>query len=134
MRGVVLSVDLISALQTSFARPGVRVAASAGLNYIDLNGKWSVTNSSGHSYAATVPGQIHTDLLAAGVIGDPYYRFNDVDYQWIALANWTYSRTFTVEPSFLTYDNVRHLRCAYTPFLPLPACLICSLDLCISFL
>lgn len=25
---------------------------------------------------------------------DPYFRFNDVSYRWIALENWTYSTTF----------------------------------------
>ncbi len=29
------------------------------------------------------------------IIKDPYYRFNDVDYRWIANDNWTYTSDFT---------------------------------------
>ena len=36
---------------------------------------------------------------------DPYFRFNDVNYQWIALGNWTYETTFNLT-GFLGYDNV----------------------------
>ncbi len=45
--------------------------------------------------AAIVPGSIYTDLIAAGVLGDPYFRFNDELYRWVAYDNWTYSRNFT---------------------------------------
>jgi len=30
-----------------------------------------------------VPGCIHTDLLAAGKIADPFYRDNEKDVQWV---------------------------------------------------
>ncbi|MED6285632.1 hypothetical protein CHARACLAT_031129, partial [Characodon lateralis] len=29
---------------------------------------------------------------------DPYFRFNDLLYRWIALDNWTYTTTFTGSP------------------------------------
>jgi beta-mannosidase len=61
---------------------------------------WGVSNANGSiQVAADVPGYIHTDLLAAGVIGDPRYRFNDAYYQWVALDNWTYTTTFTLPTS-----------------------------------
>ncbi|MBN3303786.1 MANBA mannosidase, partial [Amia calva] len=31
---------------------------------------------------------------------DPYYRFNDLVYRWIALDNWTYTRTFSLPLEF----------------------------------
>jgi len=34
--------------------------------------------------AASVPGEIHTDLFNAHKIGEPYYRFNDVSLRWVA--------------------------------------------------
>jgi beta-mannosidase len=56
---------------------------------LDLDGRWQANNANGSiSIGATVPGQIHTDLMAAGKIGDPYFRFNDVNYRWIAYDNW----------------------------------------------
>ncbi|XP_028251213.1 beta-mannosidase [Parambassis ranga] len=62
-----------------------------------LNGKWRLTNSNGSlSLAAQVPGCVHTALQQQGYIQDPYFRFNDVSYRWIALDNWTYTITFTV--------------------------------------
>ena len=44
--------------------------------------------------SALVPGSIYTDLVRAKFIGNPYYRFNDVEYRWVSRQNWTYSRNF----------------------------------------
>ncbi len=44
---------------------------------------------------ATVPGTVHTDLLAAGKIEDPFYRLNEHDQQWIDKADWEYRTIFT---------------------------------------
>jgi len=46
--------------------------------------------------AATVPGNVYLDLSAAGVLadGDPLYRDNDKNYEWVAGLNWTYTATF----------------------------------------
>ena len=61
----------------------------------DLKGKWLVWNSN-HSLVmySNVPGNVHTALLQNGLIGNPYYRFNDADHRWIGLDNWTFSRSF----------------------------------------
>ena len=67
---------------------------------IDLGGDdWTVTNSNGSIVIpATVPGQIHTDLLKAGEISEPFYGFN-VDLQrWVAMENWTYTKSFELDP------------------------------------
>jgi beta-mannosidase len=42
---------------------------------------------------ATVPGTVHTDLLAAGLIPDPYLDRNETDLDWIGRAVWVYERT-----------------------------------------
>ncbi len=39
---------------------------------------------------ATVPGCVHTDLLAANLIGDPFYRDNEYSLQWIGERAWEY--------------------------------------------
>jgi len=70
-----------------------------GLNFtINLNGTWKVSNSNNSIVvSALVPGNVHMDLLRAGIITeDPYYRYNDVLYRWIGLDSWTYSRSFEV--------------------------------------
>lgn len=43
---------------------------------------------------ATVPGSVHTDLLAAGVIPDPYLDDNERMLAWIGRASWRYRLTF----------------------------------------
>ena len=43
---------------------------------------------------ATVPGCVHTDLLAAGVIADPYHDGNEHEVSWIGRTDWTYRTTF----------------------------------------
>lgn len=68
---------------------------------ISLDGKWRLQNSNGTlSLGAQVPGCVHSALQQQGFIQDPYYRFNDVFYQWIALENWTYSTTFSLDLPF----------------------------------
>jgi beta-mannosidase len=36
-------------------------------------------------------------LLELKKINDPYFRFNDTEYRWIALDNWTYTTTLKIE-------------------------------------
>lgn len=45
--------------------------------------------------AAVVPGTIHTDLLAAGLIPDPYLDRNENDVQWIGESDFGYYTVFT---------------------------------------
>ncbi|KAG2466529.1 beta-mannosidase [Polypterus senegalus] len=69
--------------------------------------KWKVTNVNGSiSVAAEVPGCVHTALLKARLIEDPYYRFNDLIYGWISHDNWTYSTTFSLQSSFRQQKRV----------------------------
>jgi beta-mannosidase len=50
---------------------------------------------------AAVPGTVHTDLLAAGRIPDPYKGTAELDVQWVETQQWIYRRTFTLPASFL---------------------------------
>jgi beta-mannosidase len=43
---------------------------------------------------ATVPGCVHTDLLAAGLIPDPYEGENETGLGWIGEADWVYRTAF----------------------------------------
>lgn len=49
------------------------------------------------SIAAQVPGCVHTDLLAAGLISDPYDGATEHDLHWIGLTPWEYSTTIVVD-------------------------------------
>ncbi|MET2013012.1 glycoside hydrolase family 2 protein [Microbacterium chocolatum] len=48
--------------------------------------------------AATVPGCVHTDLMDAGLIPDPYLDDNEALLAWIGRVDWTYRTTFTWSP------------------------------------
>ena len=47
--------------------------------------------------AATVPGEVHTDLLTAGVIPDPFDGDNEGRLAWIGLTSWSYRTVFDWE-------------------------------------
>ncbi len=55
---------------------------------------------------ATVPGSVHTDLLAAGFIPDPYLDDNESLLAWIGLTDWRYTKTFTWQPNGSTETEV----------------------------
>ena len=50
---------------------------------------------------ATVPGCIHTDLLANKIILDPFYMDNESKLQWIDKYSWEYKTTITVDKTTL---------------------------------
>ena len=43
-----------------------------------------------NDYPATVPGFIHTDLMANGLIDDPYYGTNEDSARWVEDREWRY--------------------------------------------
>ncbi|MFB7889243.1 glycoside hydrolase family 2 protein [Cellulosimicrobium cellulans] len=47
---------------------------------------------------ATVPGSVHTDLLAAGVIDDPYLDDHERLQAWIGRTDWAYTTRFAWVP------------------------------------
>ena len=50
---------------------------------------------------AQVPGAVHTDLLAQGLIPDPYVGAPEAGLQWIGLADWEYRARFDVDAATL---------------------------------
>ncbi len=49
--------------------------------------------------AATVPGCVHTDLLAAGLIDDPWVGLAESAQHWIEACDWTYRTTLPTMPA-----------------------------------
>ncbi len=84
---------------------------AAGVVRVDLGGSWQlVKEGDSQAIPATVPGCVHTDLLAVGKIPDPFYRDNEKAVQWVGECNWIYRRTFEITPEILAFDHVL-LRC-----------------------
>lgn len=87
------------------------------MNRVTLNGQWNLSRSeraevlsNTETLSAAVPGCVHTDLLANGVLQDPFYRDVELDQKWVGETDWTYQRTFDVSPDLLAHDRVL-LRC-----------------------
>ena len=76
------------------------------------DGAWSLTAAQPHqrapseAIAAEVPGSVHTDLLRAGAIPDPFLDDNELDVAWVADVDWTYARTFEVSDTMLAHDRI----------------------------
>ncbi|MDR3058672.1 MAG: glycoside hydrolase family 2 protein [Prevotella sp.] len=58
-------------------------------------------------YPATVPGVIHTDLMANGIIEDPFYRLNERSVQWVDKEDWMYETHFDVDSETFRKENIR---------------------------
>uniref|UniRef100_A0A8C5PSX5 beta-mannosidase n=1 Tax=Leptobrachium leishanense TaxID=445787 RepID=A0A8C5PSX5_9ANUR len=87
---------LLGLVQLSF---GTFIASYGTAQVFSLNGLWDIRNAeSSIKLEGHVPGCVHTALSARGVIKDPYYRFNDVAYKWIAHDEWIYSKAFKLPP------------------------------------
>jgi beta-mannosidase len=87
-----------------------------GTDRLDLTGStWTVTPTAGPvpealaerfaaPVAATVPGEIHTDLMDAGIIEDPFDGDNEALLAWIGYCDWQYRTEFT----WTANDKDRH--------------------------
>lgn len=75
------------------------------MTFTPLHSEWTVRVSSGpvpralsaalhQGIPAAVPGVVHTDLLAAGLIPDPYDGDNERALEWIGLCDWTWRLVF----------------------------------------
>ena len=62
--------------------------------YHPLHDGWTLTGGEQVGVPATVPGCVHTDLLAAGLIEDPYLDDNELRQGWIGRTDWGYRTTF----------------------------------------
>ena len=60
----------------------------------------------GNWLPATVPGDVHLDLLHDGKIPDPFYRDNESKLQWIEKVGWEYRTTIQVMPAVLSREHV----------------------------
>jgi beta-mannosidase len=68
-------------------------------SYRPLHDGWTLSTGNavypaGRFVPATVPGCVHTDLLAAGLIPDPYLDRNELDLAWIGRTDWQYRAIF----------------------------------------
>ncbi len=74
---------------------------------LPLNSNWLFKKKGTTEWLrATVPGTVHTDLLANKKIEDPFYRTNEKDQQWIETADWEYQTEIVVDKNQLQHDKI----------------------------
>jgi len=74
---------------------------------VDLSTGWSLRATGGDLPAevagavvpAQVPGDVHTALLAAGLVPDPYLDANESALAWVHGADWEYRRPLRLDPA-----------------------------------
>ncbi len=72
-----------------------------------LNGNWQFRQCRTSEWnPATVPGGVHTDLLALGKIPDPFVADNEFKVMWVAENDWEYRYDFTVHDDLLAEKNI----------------------------
>lgn len=72
------------------------------MEHFSLNGSWALIKDNEPSViTATVPGCVHTDLLANNLLDDPFYRENELKQMWVGETDWQYSRAFTFSNNLL---------------------------------
>ncbi|HET6977054.1 MAG TPA: glycoside hydrolase family 2 protein [Pyrinomonadaceae bacterium] len=85
----------------------IRSSANNGKTVMQINTGWQfreVGKTDWHD--ATVPGCVHTDLLANKLIDDPFYRDNEKKQQWIDKKDWEYQTGFKIAPQVLAHEHV----------------------------
>ena len=81
--------------------------AVTGKLTIPINTGWQFREAGKDNWSpATVPGCVHTDLLANKLIDDPFYRDNEQKQQWIGKTDWEYQTHFAVTQATLRRENI----------------------------
>ncbi|MCO6475992.1 MAG: hypothetical protein J5I94_05185, partial [Phaeodactylibacter sp.] len=100
------SILRLTLLLLVFARPGLAQNES-NMKIAEIRDGWQLRQAGiGSWMPTTVPGSIHTALMANGIIEDPFYRLNEKSLQWIDKNNWEYRATFPVSREWLEQDRI----------------------------
>lgn len=74
---------------------------------IEIGANWEFKESESKDWLpAIVPGTVHTDLMANGIIEDPHYSMNENEVQWIEKKDWVYKTNFNIESSLLKKEFI----------------------------
>ena len=74
---------------------------------IELHNNWEfkkVTDSNWNP--ATVPGNVHSDLLENNLIENPFIGDNEHNLQWISETDWEYKTTFSIDEKTLLKKHI----------------------------
>jgi len=81
--------------------------ADSANTHQDISTAWQFKATDSDNWlVATVPGVVHTDLLAHRLIPDPYKSTNEDSVQWVEHKKWEYKTEFTITKEGLKYENI----------------------------
>lgn len=73
----------------------------------ELEAQWEFSQVDDDSWhPATVPGNVHLDLLNNKLIEDPFYGDNEASLLWIEHKDWQYKGTFNVDQKLLSNQHI----------------------------
>lgn len=99
------SGKMLFMLILSFLCGSARLSAMPIVKSITEGWKFKEARST-NWYPATVPGVVHTDLIANKIIEDPFYRLNERGLQWIDKEDWIYETTVELSEEMMNQDNI----------------------------
>ena len=74
---------------------------------IELHNNWEFKKVTDSNWIpATVPGNVHSDLLENNLIENPFIGDNEHDLQWISETDWEYKTTFSVNKKTLQKEHI----------------------------
>jgi beta-mannosidase len=66
---------------------------------------WTINNNQSYFVQGQIPGTIHTILLAANQIPEPYWGYNDVNLRSLVYSSWTFRKNFSLTQDFLSFTQ-----------------------------
>jgi beta-mannosidase len=80
---------------------------SQEMNKISLDGKWKFRKAGTTKWMeASVPGEVHLDLLQNKIITDPFFGDNEQYQQWISEIGWEYQKVFFISDTLFVHRNI----------------------------
>jgi beta-mannosidase len=89
-----------------FLLPFLSLLTPSNSIQVPLTGNdWAITDNLSHSATGQIPGTIHTILLAAKQINEPYGGYNDVNLRHLVNSSWTFRKNFPLTQEFLSFTQ-----------------------------
>ena len=97
----------VAAMATTMLSLCAMTMSATSISKQEINEGWTFKQVRGTNwYPATVPGTVHTDLMANNIIEDPYYRLNERAVQWVDKEDWEYKTIFTIAADLYNKENI----------------------------
>jgi beta-mannosidase len=85
----------------------ITLAQSPDRSVTEIKDNWKMHRFGNNMwYNASVPGCVHTDLIANKLIPDPFYRENEKKLQWIDKNSWEYATEFVIDKPLFEKQNL----------------------------